>query len=77
MSLIPDDGNWHWHKCPHCSSIMPGGVRRRNKVIGPVRPVLIVFLQTRDPEIYSLLFADLDQLPFEVDDAACRRDVPD
>lgn len=70
MSLIPDDGNWHWHECPHCSSIMPGGVRRRNKVIGPVRPVLIVFLQTRDPEIYSLLFADLNQLPFEVDDAA-------
>jgi hypothetical protein len=64
MSLIPEDGEWHWHECPHCSSIMPGGVRRRNAVIGPVRPVLIAFLQKRDPESFSLLFADLNQLPF-------------
>ncbi len=70
MSLIPDDGNWHWHECPHCSSIMPGVVRRRNKIIGHVRPVLIVFLQARDSEIFNLLFAHLNQLPFEADDAA-------
>lgn len=64
-----DDKDWSFHDCPRCVSLFEGGLLRRNQVSGSERPVIVLF-QTQKFGTYSLLFADLNQLPFEADDGA-------